>query len=91
MLGGSSVKTKKIGSFQVIETTLSNGMVIPSTIGAPSDEEIGRQSVHPYHLCGGCRSSSKGNFQFQVCGGCKDRKYCSQTCQRKHWREYKAI
>jgi hypothetical protein len=36
--------------------------------------------------CGGCGMEKRADRRaLQVCGGCKDRKYCSTACQTKHW------
>ena len=50
----------------------------------------------PSKVCGnpGCRhtartASMKG--EFKKCSGCLGVKYCSQSCQRVHWKEHKKV
>jgi hypothetical protein len=35
----------------------------------------------------GCSNTGK----MQVCGGCKQRNYCSRACQQKDWAEHKKV
>ena len=49
-------------------------------------------AVWPYGLCGGCgRDTTVEGGALHVCGGCKDRKYCSRKCQKAHRKAHKYI
>ncbi|KAF2105335.1 hypothetical protein BDV96DRAFT_377107 [Lophiotrema nucula] len=87
----TSAKIRLSRDIKVIELTMPNGVVIPNFVGPPGDEEVGLKPVHPYHVCATCRAGEKAGSKLLVCGGCKDRKYCSKDCQKKHWKTHKAF
>jgi hypothetical protein len=41
----------------------------------------------PSAVCDICSNTGK----MQVCGGCKQRKYCSRACQVKDWPQHKKV
>jgi len=51
---------------------------LPSSV-----DKLGEKCANPSCLT---RSGAKGG-QFMRCGSCKERRYCSQHCQRTHWRD----
>ena len=83
---------KNVGSQKIIETKTKTGMVIPQFIGPPTDDEIGLKPIYANHLCGGCGKTQKEDGKdLEWCARCKDRKYCSKGCQKKHWKVHKII
>ncbi|KAF2678446.1 hypothetical protein K458DRAFT_408938 [Lentithecium fluviatile CBS 122367] len=85
-----SVKTIVISGFRVCEVTHRNGERerLP---GLPSDEEMGYEPIHPYHLCGGCGREETEDAKLQLCVRCRDRRYCSKDCQAKNWKKHKYL
>jgi hypothetical protein len=79
---------KDVGSTKVIEITKAGQTLFSQHIGVPSDSDLGLRACYPYNVCGGCGQSVSA---FQVCSGCKDRKYCSKQCQKKHWKMHKLV
>ncbi|KAG9192651.1 hypothetical protein G6011_11385 [Alternaria panax] len=42
--------------------------------------------------CGGCDVSSRLKDEaLLACGKCKNHKYCSTLCQKKHWKIHKKV
>jgi hypothetical protein len=77
---------------KVVEIKQKSGKVIPYCVGPPSDDEVGLRSVYPNHLCATCGATKKdGKGELLVCGRCRDRKYCSKECQKRHWKMHKVI
>ncbi|KAF5826034.1 hypothetical protein DUNSADRAFT_5295, partial [Dunaliella salina] len=54
------------------------GAALPSNV-----DKLGEKCANPSCLT---RSGAKGG-RFMRCGSCKERRYCSQHCQRTHWRD----
>lgn len=93
-LPGSSTTVTTVGCTKLINISCSNGKVIPSIIGPPSDEELDVTPVHPYDVCASCgrsRLKFNGSETLLRCSKCKERKYCSKGCQRKNWIFHKPI
>lgn len=51
-----------------------------------------RSKIHKPGLCGEC-SASQGEVGHALlqCARCKDRRYCSSECQKKHWNIHKKL
>ena len=41
-------------------------------------------------VCEGCQATGSGPGQLKTCSGCVQVSYCSQTCQKKHWKQHKS-
>jgi hypothetical protein len=53
--------------------------------------ELREKNANPT-ACGGCGVNNKEDGKaLLVCARCKDRKYCSTMCQKKHWKAYKNV
>ena len=95
IIPGAQSTTMNVGCQKFIKTKLPGGKMIPQIIGAPTDEELGLPRIHPYHVCAAC-GAEKANYgkddgDLMVCARCHDRKYCSKTCQKKHWKLHRII
>ena len=56
----------------------------PEGLGAASTDHKSRQ-------CNGCNMKEKFNVNFKCCSSCKLVFYCSQTCQKRHWKEHQKL
>ena len=91
MVGGKT-SLENVGNQKVVKLT-SNGMTVPQIIGPPTDEEIGVPPIHPYDVCAACGTDTgkENDGKLLRCGKCRERKYCSPACQKKHWKLHKPI
>jgi hypothetical protein len=74
---------------------MSPGGIFNTGMGNSTDSIIMkelRNKLHTPDTCAGCsaRRGSDGSALMQ-CGRCKDRKYCSSECQKKHWKIHKKL
>ena len=51
-----------------------------------------RSQLNKPNECGGCGVASRPKGEaLLACGKCKNRKYCSTSCQKKHWKIHKKV
>lgn len=83
---------QEFGSSKIITVTQANGSVMPQVVGPPSDEEMGLEAIYPNEVCATCGAQeAEAGRELKVCARCKDRKYCGNACQKKHWKMHKII
>ncbi|KAI5376986.1 hypothetical protein J4E82_004361 [Alternaria postmessia] len=70
------------GFFNTGMTTTSTSLVI---------KEL-RSQLNKPNECGGCGVASRPKGEaLLACGKCKNRKYCSTSCQKKHWKIHEKV
>ena len=43
------------------------------------------------NACAKCASIPPAGQTFQRCDGCKQASYCSQNCQKEHWKQHRQL
>jgi len=64
------------------------GQVQPCVEGGYESNSLYSGIINPLVLlrrCGLCRIQEPFMNDFKKCGGCKETRYCSSKCQKKHW------
>jgi len=95
-LSGPNTKTRVTAypSFKFVEV-VTGSMTQPLIIGPTdhADSKYENYRVYPVNVCAYCGSSEArgGERALMGCGRCRDRKYCSKDCQKKHWKVHKII
>lgn len=84
--GTTTVETYGCVRLLRIASTAGNTNAFVYIMEPPSDPKLGVTPIYPYHLCGSCGAETKSNGKplTITCTGCKERKYCSKRCGKKH-------
>lgn len=53
-------------------------------MGLPADRKVSANKV-----CHWCMKDGPGNDQLKYCARCKTACYCSEACQKAHWKTHK--
>ena len=52
----------------------------------------GKGMARGIKICACCQGNlPDDDNRHKLCGGCKKARYCNSECQRKHWRDHKAV
>jgi hypothetical protein len=56
---------------------------------ATDKEKEAEQEEETTKKCEGCDAAETSSGAFKLCAKCKQVRYCSRDCQKKHWKEHK--
>ena len=59
------------------------------TVLSDSEYSFKKEAIE-MEICEGCQTPGSSPGQLRVCSGCVQVSYCSQTCQKKHWKQHKS-
>lgn len=88
-------KSESIGPGFKVMNVMSPGGVFNTGMGNSTDSIIIkelRSKLHRPDECAACSTrNGRGPTALLQCAKCKDRKYCSPECQKKHWKIHKKV